>query len=310
MIQPLLSICIPTYNRADILKGSLECVTKQLKDICLSELEIYVSDNCSSDNTREVVESFIQQGFPITYNRNKENLLAAGNFLHCMNWASGKYIYLLGDDDYLLPGTISLLLNTLRGKEFGLLYIECEGNGNTNLVKEYSDKTEFVKRVSYYYTFMSGCIFRKSVVKEIEDPIRYKPSHLLQMPFYLQSTLRFDCNAVLSGKVLQAGAASNSNGGYNFFDVFIHWYMDIMEEYLGGNKNVDCEIVAFLKKDIWPFVWDYTKRLLIRKDVGNFKTEKGWSILFKYYGKEWYFWRTLCEYSFGVIKRKIKRLIR
>ena len=308
--KPILTICIPTYNRADVFRGSLECVYNQLQDIDLSEVEIYVSDNCSSDNTWEIVDTFIKRGLPIKYNRNQENLLAAGNFLHCINWASGKYIYLLGDDDYLLPGSIKLLLDALRGKEYGLLFLKNEEHENTGLVMEYVDKTEFVKKVSYYYTFISGCVFRKSIVKDIENPIRYKPTHLLQMPFYLESTISFNCNAMLFGKVLQVGVASDSNGGYNFFDVFVHWYLEIMKEYLGDCDSISPGIIAFLKKDIWPFVYRYSVRILVHKDVGIFKYKNGWKILIKYYGHEWYFWRSWIGFVVGYAKRKMKKMLK
>ena len=49
--QPLLSICIPTWNRSKILSMSLDCFRKQLSSIDLSEIELFVSDNCSDDDT-------------------------------------------------------------------------------------------------------------------------------------------------------------------------------------------------------------------------------------------------------------------
>ena len=87
--QPLLSICIPTWNRAKYLRISLESFLKQLRGIDRQEVELFVSDNCSDDETPTVVKEYVQKGLPITYNRNEENLGASGNFVKCMQWASG-----------------------------------------------------------------------------------------------------------------------------------------------------------------------------------------------------------------------------
>lgn len=121
--QPLLSICIPTWNRSKILSISLKSFQEQLASIDSSEIEIFVSDNASDDDTPLVVQSFIDQGLPITYNRNPENVGAAGNFIKCMQWASGKYIWLLGDDDLLNDGAISYILDLIRNGDYGLIHL-------------------------------------------------------------------------------------------------------------------------------------------------------------------------------------------
>ena len=59
--MPLLSICIPTYNRAEILDKSLESITKQDIFQKTDEVEIIVSDNCSQDNTHNIVHKYIEK---------------------------------------------------------------------------------------------------------------------------------------------------------------------------------------------------------------------------------------------------------
>jgi glycosyltransferase involved in cell wall biosynthesis len=46
-MQPILSICVPTYNRARLLEGLLKCLSFQLEDELLSSVEVVISDNCS-----------------------------------------------------------------------------------------------------------------------------------------------------------------------------------------------------------------------------------------------------------------------
>lgn len=57
--SPLLSLCIPTYNRAEILAQCLERHMEAIDDE--RDIEIVISDNASTDNTREVVADFIER---------------------------------------------------------------------------------------------------------------------------------------------------------------------------------------------------------------------------------------------------------
>ena len=52
--RPLFSIVIPTYNRSDLVQGAVRSVLGQTFD----DFEVVVSDNCSQDDTREVIEGF------------------------------------------------------------------------------------------------------------------------------------------------------------------------------------------------------------------------------------------------------------
>jgi hypothetical protein len=83
-----------------------------------------------------------------------------------------------------------------------------------------------------------------------------------------------------------------------------------MKEYLGDCDSISPGIIAFLKKDIWPFVYRYSVRILVHKDVGIFKYKNGWKILIKYYGHEWYFWRSWIGFVVGYAKRKMKKMLK
>ena len=94
-----LSICIPTYNRAEYLRTALETLAQA--DFGFAH-EIVISDNASSDNTAEVVESFIARGLPLLYLRMPENMGAGPNLTNAIQHASGEYMVYQGDDDLLI----------------------------------------------------------------------------------------------------------------------------------------------------------------------------------------------------------------
>lgn len=297
MSLPILSICIPTYNRARYLKQSLKVISPQIDN---DAVELIISDNCSVDDTEQMVLEYVQINHRIRYVRQEINVGAARNFLSLMHLAKGKYIFLLGDDDILTNNAIDIIVNYLKENNYGTLYMETRYTCNKGLI-EFQDTNEYIKKISYFYTFMSSFIFRKDIVNMIDNPQKYIPSHLLQMPFYIKSTLQNTTNAITTEQIFATiGLAAKNNGGYNFFDVFIVWYNKIWSEYVD-----DKDLLIWLKKDIWPFVWKYTKQLLVKKINTNFKVENGWKILFKYYASEWYFWWTFIKYPYDILKQRI-----
>lgn len=92
--QPLITVGIPTYNRADgYLQQALESAVGQT----YPNLEIVVSDNCSTDDTEAVVKGFADPR--IRYFRQAQNIKANDNFNFCLEQAEGDYFLLLHDDD-------------------------------------------------------------------------------------------------------------------------------------------------------------------------------------------------------------------
>lgn len=109
----LVSICIPTYNRANHLANCLNSIILcKLK--CNLKFQVCVSDNHSSDETEAVVKN-AQLKLNIKYHKNNSNLGHARNFLNVVSMADGEFIWLLGDDDLLMPNAIEDLYNLIDG---------------------------------------------------------------------------------------------------------------------------------------------------------------------------------------------------
>jgi len=102
-----LSICIPTYNRAQHLSNCLQSLISMRRPKGF-QFEICISDNGSNDNTKEIVEK-AKEYIDINYSKNKSNLGIARNFLKVVSMAKGEFVWLIGDDDLLLPHTLDTL---------------------------------------------------------------------------------------------------------------------------------------------------------------------------------------------------------
>lgn len=94
---PKLSVCVPTYNRVGYLSQALRTLTAQT----FKEFELLVVDNCSTDETAALVESF---GDPrIRFHRNERNVGSRENWNRCLDLARGEYVAICHDDDLYEP---------------------------------------------------------------------------------------------------------------------------------------------------------------------------------------------------------------
>ena len=103
----ILSICIPTYNRAHHLINCLNSIVIAQEN-STSEFQVCISDNFSTDGTRSVIDKYRKQ-LNIKYHLNSTNIGHARNFLNVVAMADGEFVWLIGDDDLLLPDGVSRL---------------------------------------------------------------------------------------------------------------------------------------------------------------------------------------------------------
>jgi len=114
-----LSICIPTFNRAKYLSNCLQSIISMNKPKGLN-YEVCISDNGSNDNTKEIINN-AKKHIDIKFNKNETNLGIPRNFIKVVSMAVGEFVWLIGDDDLLLPNTLDnlkILFEKNRGVDF------------------------------------------------------------------------------------------------------------------------------------------------------------------------------------------------
>ncbi len=107
---PLVSIGIPTYNRAGSLTRALESVMAQ----DYPHWEALISDNASSDETEAICQRFCAQDVRIRFIRQPRNSGAHGNFNFVLQESGSKYFLWLADDDWLCPGFLAQCVAALE----------------------------------------------------------------------------------------------------------------------------------------------------------------------------------------------------
>jgi hypothetical protein len=121
MPKELLSICIPTRNRSSLLRDLLCSLDLEIAAANLSpeDVRIYVSDNASTDDTRDTAHEIFGKHPHFTYWCNERNVGAVANVLGCVIKASGQYQWIIGDDECVVAGTLPYLLAQLRENQPG-----------------------------------------------------------------------------------------------------------------------------------------------------------------------------------------------
>jgi len=114
----LVSIGIPTYNRA---QGNLRTVVERALGQTYTNIEVIVSDNCSSDNTAELLQSFDDPR--LRYFRQETNIGPNNNFNYCLDQARGEYFLLFHDDDMIDVDFVESCMAALQpGQRVGTIF--------------------------------------------------------------------------------------------------------------------------------------------------------------------------------------------
>ena len=224
-MRPLLSILIPTYNRAKETARALQSIVSQIDPAIASKVEILVSDNASSDQTDLAVAPFISN---IKYFKQPINIGAESNFSFLLDNSIGTYKWIFGSDDLLLRGALASIVSVLEsGLNIGLLHIRGTGSINPLLneqavirsAKFYVNQFKFVEDISFLMTFITANIFNSELLPRCYRTEQGIGTSLMQLYPYLYTILSSRVNAVLPGR-LYVSQADNFSGGFIQLQVF------------------------------------------------------------------------------------------
>ncbi|MGA9046335.1 glycosyltransferase family 2 protein [Sulfuricurvum sp.] len=109
MSNPKVSVLIPAYNYAQYLPEAIDSVLAQT----FEDFEILIVDNCSTDNTEEIIMEYLKKDRRIQYFKNEENIGPYRNYNQCLLYASGEYIKFLNADDKFAPTLLEKFVSIL-----------------------------------------------------------------------------------------------------------------------------------------------------------------------------------------------------
>ena len=182
----LLTIAIPTIERPSHLE-------RQLTNLCAQydeRIEIIVSDNSTSDNTREVVKTFHERMPNLVYSRNSCDIGFDRNLLKLYEMARSEYIWFLCDDDMVRPGAIGKVIDLISKFEPTVLILgaRTDEDGRSADTKDKNcsvkviDRLEMVEdyRLFAQMIFVSGLVVRKLPDVTIAELSELAGTHFIQ----------------------------------------------------------------------------------------------------------------------------------
>lgn len=222
MSRPLLSICIPTYNRARFLTECLASIeTQGVND----GFEVVVSDNASTDDTLAVLAQF-ESRLPLRWIVQPTNLGADRNFDAVVNFAQNEFCWILGSDDCLEPDSLRVVLDLLRGRDLDILhfgYIQadivlrrlyaCVPSVKSGILRpnNLANYLATLQNVSMLFAFISSFIFRRCLWTDRKDQIQiWLDTHYIHL-FVMHLALANDARLVASPNALVVARGDNPN---------------------------------------------------------------------------------------------------
>lgn len=284
--HPLLSICIPTYNRVKELE---ECLDAALPQTSMNGLiEVCVSDNASDDGTAALLARYVMKYPQLRTVRQSENIGGERNYLEILKLARGKYAKLHGDDDYFVPGAVQPILYALLHKRTRFLFIDVLRSDGTVEVLEGMDT--LVRELSLASGFITSIVVDREAVLRLPGPDRFIGTSLNHI-YWLLELLREDPRFSLL-KLSMFRYAFNAPRGYNYGDAAIRGYLEILRHFAG--RGLSEEVYAAEKKIVLDrFV---LPRLEMMLEAGfDFDYEGFEAVFTEHYEREPYYEQYLAE---------------
>lgn len=121
-MKELVSVCVPTFNGSEFLKESIESILNQT----YRNLDILVIDDKSSDETCDIVKSYMDHDERIRLIKNRENIGLVRNWNKCIQQSNGEWIKFHFQDDMMNPNTIEKMMLMASDKKMNLILTDRE----------------------------------------------------------------------------------------------------------------------------------------------------------------------------------------
>jgi glycosyltransferase involved in cell wall biosynthesis len=215
----------------------LDSVVPQVED----DVEVFVSDNASTDGTGAMMMEYCGVYKFIRYMRNQTNIGPDANYLQCFRQGRGKYVHLLSDDDILLAGSVRAIKNCIKSQEsLSVLFLNnggFVGSSSQMVIKPnyhfrsdlvFEDKNDFLNLVNIEVTYISSLVLNKECIERVEFPEKYIGTHFLPSHLFLEC-LKHRTHSAFVAHLCVAHRFDNAGRiGYDYYTVWALNYKNLI----------------------------------------------------------------------------------
>lgn len=212
-MKELVSIIMPSYNTADFIADAIKSVQQQT----YTNWELLIVDDCSKDNTDEIIKSFLSDN-RIKYYKNKKNYGAAISRNFAIKKAKGKWIAFLDSDDIWLPDKLSKQISFMKNNNYHFsytYYLELlEGGQKRGIRVEGPKKVGKIKMHMFNFIGCLTVMYDSEYVGEVEIPDLKKRNDWAMWLRIVKKTPCYLLDEVLSEyRIRESGSITHVKGG-------------------------------------------------------------------------------------------------
>lgn len=164
-----VSVVLPVYNASDKLSIAIESILNQT----FKDFELILIDDCSKDNSAEIIQNYVKMDPRIVFIKNEENLKLSKTLNRGIDIAKGKYIVRMDADDFSFPDRLEKQYNYMEANpEIGVSggsmeIMDYDGNTLRNRFYLLND-SEIREKVFFFSPFSHPTIIiRKDVLLKV-----------------------------------------------------------------------------------------------------------------------------------------------
>ena len=310
MDKPLLSICIPTYNRSKYLKNSIESIICQ-QEFLDGKVEIVISDNASEDDTPSVVKAYTDRYCNIHYHRNSENVRDQ-NFPIAVSHAHGVLRRLCNDTLVFSPSALASMCRIIEENREKKPFL-CWSNGFARCEGELlsADFPEYIRYVSFYMTSLAFFSLWEEECADIQNDTDGCELSLWQVRKGLEIAYRKNDILICNTCFTETQVVEKKNISYGLYKVFFENFFLLLAPYFDNHALTEGDR-EYLEKDLlfrfflgWCIRWELQDKSLLYSQTENLKQ----SIWNQYRDKPyWAEFRRL--YYFRLFKARVKQVLK
>lgn len=303
--KPILSICIPTYNRAKHLKKTLDSIV--LQKAFGEDVEIIISDNASTDETEQVARSFCEKYDNIMYYRNEQNVRDK-NYPLVLSRANGLYRKLCNDTMCFVEDSLDYMINAIKSSCSNKPVLFWHQNiGEKKDIKTY-DINQAISYISYWATSIS-------CYGVWEDDFLYNEDGcedlLWQVPNLYNNIVQKKSVNIYVKEFYKIQTVENKDMTYGLFQVFYKNFINYVDKQVSmGNFSQD--VLEKIRKDL---LLEFFCRIIVNKKTRTntnkySQKEEFEKLIYNEYSGERYFWMYRFKLGYGYFKQRIKLFLK
>lgn len=221
----LLSICIPTRGRADVLRNTLESIAQEcIESTCL---EVVISDNSDGGEISELARVFKKSGMNLVYHKSHEK--SPYNLVVPMLIAKGSFIKLHNDYSAFSPGGVHALIDFITGnKDTKPQILFCNGNLSFRTVKYSANFDNFLADSSYWNTWSSAFSIWRSDLDLLDTSKAVLDENFPHVSLLFAN--KHKTGYCVDNRIYFINQPVAAKGGYNIFKLFCVDYVDMLRD--------------------------------------------------------------------------------